>query len=106
MTEEILQAILSAEAKANEEKACAIQKADEIIADAEMNAQKIEQKSLNDCKAFIESEQAAAKATAQKQFDETIIAKTKEAKEYCAEALKNSDALVSEIVRRIVSGDC
>ncbi len=106
MTEEILQSILSAEAKANEEKSLATQKADEILADAETTAQKIEQQSLSDCKTFLDERQEAAKSVAQKQFDETLIAKTKEAKEYCANALKNSDALVSEIVRRIVSGDC
>ena len=106
MTEEILQSILSAEAQANEEKTLAIQKAESILAEAETSAQKIEAQSLNDCKAFLEAEQASAKDVAQKKFEETIVAKTKEAKEYCATALKNSDALVSEIVRRIVSGDC
>ena len=106
MTEEILQSILSAEAKANEEKALAIQKAEEIFSEAETTAQTIEQKSLNDSKAFLDAQATSAKSVAQKQFDETIIAKTKEAKEYCATALKNSDSLVSEIVRRIVSGDC
>lgn len=106
MTEEILQSILSAEAKANDEKTLAVQKASEIVADAENSAQKIEQQSLNDSKAFLDEQQALAKAVAQKQFDETIKAKAKEAKEYCAEALKNSDSLVLEIVRRIVSGDC
>ena len=106
MTEEILQSILSAEAKANDEKALALQKADEILAEAENTAQKIEQQSLSDYKAFLEEQQTVAKAVAQKQFDETIVAKTKEAKECCADALKDSDTLVSEIVRRIVSGDC
>lgn len=106
MTEEILQSILSAEAKANAEKARAMEQAEEILAQAETTAQKIEQKSLNDCKAFLETAQASAKSVAQKQFDETLVVKTKEAKEYCAESLKKSDALVSEIVRRIVSGDC
>ena len=106
MTEEILQSILSAEAKANAEKTRAMEQAEVILAQAETTAQKIEQKSLNDCKAFLETAQASAKSVAQKQFDETLVVKTKEAKEYCAEALKKSDALVSEIVRRIVSGDC
>ncbi|MBR2341105.1 MAG: hypothetical protein IKA72_01680 [Clostridia bacterium] len=106
MTEEILQSILSAEAQANAEKTRATQQAEGILAEAETTAQKIEQKSLNACKAFLEAEQAAAKSVAQKQYEETILSKTKEAKEYCAETLKNSENLVSEIVRRIVSGDC
>lgn len=106
MTEEILQSILSAEAQANAEKARAMEKAEEILAEAEATAQKIEQKSLNDCKTLLETAQASAKSAAQAQFAETLVVKTQEAKEYCADALKNSDALVSEIVRRIVSGDC
>ena len=106
MTQEILQAIRAAEEKAVEIKATAIEKSEGILLEAENKTQEIERENLNACKTFLETSQADAKAKAQEQFDEMIKTKTQEAKEYCAESLKRADALVSEIVRRLVSGDC
>lgn len=106
MTQEILQAICLAEEKAVEMKTTATLEAEKILLEAENKTQEIERESLSACKAFLDASQADAKAKAQEQFDEMIKTKTQEAKEYCAESLKRADALVSEIVRRLVSGDC
>ena len=106
MTEEILQAIHSAEEQAAQIKATAIEKSEKILLEAEVKTQEIERKSLDECKAVLEASQKAAKLDAQGKYDEMIKNKTQEAKEYCAQALKNADNLVSEIVRRLVSGNC
>ena len=106
MTEEILQAIHSAEEQAAQIKAAAIEKAEKLLLDAEAKTQEIERASFDECKALLETAQTASKIDAQSKYDEMITNKTKEAKTYCAEALKRADSLVSEIVRRLVSGDC
>ena len=106
MTQEILQAIRSAEETAVAMKTTATMEAEKILLEAENKTQEIERENLSACKAFLETSQADAKAKAQEQFDEMIKTKTQEAKEYCAQSLKRADALVSDIVRRLISGDC
>jgi vacuolar-type H+-ATPase subunit H len=106
MTQEILQAICSAEEKAVAMKTVALERSEKILLEAENKTQEIERENLNSCKAFLEASQNEARTKAQEQFDEMIKTKTQEAKEYCAEALKGADVLVSEIVRRLVSGNC
>ena len=106
MTQEILREICSAEEQAVAIKAAALEKSEKILLEAETKTQELERESFNECKAFLEARQNEAKSNAQEKFDEMIKGKTQEAKEYCAESLKRADALVSEIVRRLISGDC
>ena len=106
MTQEILRAICSAEEQAVAIKAEALEKSEKILLDAETKTQEIERESFNECKALLETRQQTVKAESQEKFDEMIKDKTQEAKVYCAESLKRADTLVSEIVRRLVSGDC
>ena len=104
--QEIINEISEAEAKAAEIKAEAQKKAAEILADAEIRCGEIAKLSEAECKAFREKSIKTAEDTANKQYDSEITVKRAEAAQYRADRLKNTDKIVSDIVRRVKRGGC
>lgn len=105
MTVEMIQAITDAEQKAAEMKRAATDKSAQILADAEEKAASSEKACAERLKAYRETELKNAKADAEIRYTETLNAAQKDAREYCANILKNAESCVSEIVGRIVRGD-
>lgn len=105
MTEEIIKNITDAEAQAAQIKREAQERATAILAEATERAARLERSSAEVCKAYRESQMKAAHADAEREYAETLQAKTREAKAYCENALHGSDASVGKIVGRIVGGD-
>ncbi len=105
MTEEMIRSITEAEAQATEIKRLAEEKAAQISADAVLSATRTEKSSDDVCKAYRETQIKTARAEAEIRYNAALATAEKQAREYCAEILKNSDASVSEIVGRIISGD-
>lgn len=106
MTEEIIKSITEAEAQATAIKQNALEKASQIIAEAEDQATRSVQSSAQVCRAYSETQIKNARAEAERRYQETIDAEEKKAKAYCAEVLKTANDMVNEIVGRIVRGDC
>ena len=104
--EDIIKAITQAEEQGAKIKGVATEKAAQIIATAEGRATQEEKTSAEVCKAYADSQLKLAKADAEQRYEETVSRETAKAREYCAEALKNADDEVSEIVGRIIGGDC
>ena len=102
--QEIIQLINEAEQKAAEIKAKAYDKAAEIAASAEERAADIEKLAEADCKALRESSLKAAQESADKLYDNEITVNRAKASKYCADRLKDTDKIVSDIVRRITRG--
>ena len=106
MTEEMIKSITDAEEQASEIKRAATDKAARILAAAEEQAVEIEKSCAERLKAYRETELKNAKADAEIRYTETLNTAKKDAREYCADILKNAEVCVSEIVGRIVRGDC
>lgn len=106
MTEEMIRSITEAEEKATEIKRAACDKAAQILDDAERQSARMEKSSQEVCRAYRESQMKNAREEAETRYQQTLIAKEKEARAYCADVLKKADVCVSEIVGRIVRGDC
>lgn len=106
MTEEIIKAITEAEAQGAKIRSDAMEKAAQIVAAAEAQAAREEKTSAEVCKAYADTQIKVAKADADKSYAETVDSEERKARAYCAEALKNADDEVSEIVGRIIRGDC
>ena len=104
--QEILRSINEAEEKAAEIKAAAQQKAAEIADNAEERSAEIAKLSEAECKAYREKAILEAEEAAQKNYDDEITVKRAEAAKYAEERLQYTDNIVSDIVRRIVRGDC
>ena len=102
--QEIIEKINEAEAKAAEIKAEALEKAADIAANAEERAADIERLAEADCKALRESRLKAAVEEAQKRYEDEITVNRAKASKYCADRLKGTDKIVSDIVRRITRG--
>ena len=106
MTEEMIKSITEAEAQAAEIKRLAEEKAARISEEATVSASRTEKSSDDVCKAYRETQMKSARTEAETRYGAAIAAAEKQAREYCAAVLKNSDDSVSEIVGRIISGDC
>ena len=106
MTEEIIKSITEAEKQAAECKRLAVEKAACILAEAEEKAVRLETTSVDVCKAYKETQTKIAMEDAERAYQETLEKKRSEAKEYCENALKNSEEAVSKIIGRIISGCC
>lgn len=104
--QEILKSINEAEEKSAEIKAAAQQKAAEIAGNAEERSAQIAKLSEAECKAYREKAIKEAEEAAQSNYDDEITVKRAAAAKYAADCLKNTDNIVSEIVRRIVRGGC
>ena len=106
MTEDMMKAITDAEAQASAIKRSAYEKAEKLILEAESQASKTELSSAEVCKAYIETQIKNARAEAEARYDISVKTEEKQAREYCANALKNAENCVNKIVGRIVGGDC
>ena len=102
--QEIIQLINEAEAKAAEIKAIALDEAAEIAAAAEERAADIDRLAEVDCKVLRESSIKEANEEAQKRYDNEITVNRAKASKYCSDRLKDTDKIVSDIVRRITRG--
>ena len=105
MTEDIIKGITQAETQASQIKKEAQEKAAAIVAEATLRAREIENDGVQLCKSYRETQIKEAQERAEKEYQTTIRVKTEEAKLYCADALKKSEASVGKIVGRIVGGD-
>ena len=106
MAEEIIKLIAEAEAEAEQIKAVAQEKAAAIIAHAETQATQQEQSAAERCKTYRETQVKTAMDDAEKAYKDSLSAGAQSAKKYCEEILASADAVIGEIVGRIVSGDC
>lgn len=104
--EGIIQSIKAAEEQAAEIKNAALEKAANILADAEKQAARLERAAIDVCKAYKETQLKQAMADAEQSYQDSLSKKAEETKAYCARILENSDAAVSGIVGRIISGSC
>ena len=102
--QEIIEKICEAEAKAAEIKAEALEKAAEIASAAEERAADIDRIAEVDAKTLRESSLKAAVIEADKRYDNEITVNRAKAAKYCADRLKDTDKIVSDIVRRITRG--
>ncbi|MBR2374866.1 MAG: hypothetical protein IKA88_01110 [Clostridia bacterium] len=105
MTENIIQSITAAEAQAAEMKRVAQAQAATIFSEAEAQEAKLTEASIEACKMLRETQIKQATAEAEEEYRATLKTKEREAKEYCSAVLQSSEIAVSEIVRRITSGD-
>ena len=106
MTEEIIKLIAEAEEEGAAMKATATENAAKTLKSAEMRAAEIEKTSGEVCKAYRETSQKNAEASAEKEYLQTLEKARAEAKEYCRKILNDSERSFSKIVGRITSGDC
>ncbi len=106
MTEEILRAVRAAEEAAAQTKENALEKAANILREAETQAAQKERTSQEVCKAYKITQGKRAEEEASKTYVETLEKARKEAKAYAEELLADSGKYVAEIVGRITSGDC
>jgi vacuolar-type H+-ATPase subunit H len=104
-TTDILQEIHAAETQAAEIKRNAAEQAARLYADAQAQAAHSEETNAEVCKAYVDTQIKAARAQAEKNYEETVNAKRKEAQAYCAKALENAETLVNDIVGRIIRGN-
>lgn len=102
--QEIIELINEAEAKAAEIKADALNKAAQIADAAEQRAADIEKLAEADGKALREKTLKNAVEEAQRRYDEEITVNRAKASKYCSDRLKETDKIVSDIVRRITRG--
>lgn len=102
--QEIIELINEAETKAAEIKANALDKAAEIASAAEERAADIEKLAEAECKALREKSLKNAVEEAQKRYDNEITVNRAKASRYCADRLKDTDKIVSDIVRRVTRG--
>ncbi len=105
MTNEIVKAIMDAEAQAAEIKQKALDEAAKMIADAEARAMQQELDSAAQCKAYRDTELKKATEEAAAIYKQTLEKNERNAKEYCNAVLSNSEISVNKIVGRVISGD-
>ncbi|MBD5585476.1 MAG: hypothetical protein HDQ88_10370 [Clostridia bacterium] len=102
--QDIINSINEAEVKASEIKLNAQAKCAEIAQKAETDADEIAKRCETDCKIYRETEIRKAEAKAEEDYRKAISVKRAEAGAYADNILKNTDAEVNEIVRRITRG--
>lgn len=102
--QEIIQIICEAEQKAAEIKTNALDKAAEIASAAEERAADIEKLAEVESKALREKTLKDAVEEAQRRYDDEITVNRAKASKYCSDRLKETDKIVSDIVRRITRG--
>lgn len=102
--QDIINSINEAEVKASEIKAQAQAKCAEIVQKAETVADEIAKRCETDCKLYREAEIRKAEKKAEEDYRKALSAKRAEAGAYADNIIKNTDAEVNEIVRRITRG--
>lgn len=105
MTEDIIKKITTAESEGAEIKRAAQENAAKILADAQKNAQGIENSAAETCKAYVAEQIQKARQDAETEYAATMQKQEKDAKAYCETALKNAETSVQEIVGRVLRGN-
>lgn len=105
MTNEMIQAITSAEERALQIKNQASEQAEVVLSTAQAQAESLRRSSEDVLKAYKDTQLAQAKKQAEENYTKEIAKAKKEAQSYCAEVIKNADAVITDIVGRIVSGN-
>ena len=106
MTNELILAIKQAEEQAQLQKQGAILSAEKMVDEAVRECVRLEQTTVEVCKAYTATAKKQAEETAQKEYNDCIAKQTEEAKVYCAKILSNAETLATKIVGRITRGDC
>ena len=106
MTNDIVQQITEAETLATACKQTAETTAKETLDRAQERAGQILRSAEEVCKAYKISQRKTAIAEAEADFQRKLATANKEAKAYCAQMLEKAEPCVSEIVGRILRGDC
>lgn len=106
MTEEIIKKITDAEAQGAELKRAAALKGEQIVADANLKAKRMDENVAEACKTYRETQIKKATEDAETAYAQAIEKTRNDAQAYCEKALYQSEAFVGEIIRRITGGDC
>ena len=106
MTEEIIKKITDAEAQGAEMRRVAILQGEQIVADANLRAKRMEESSADACKTYRETQIKTATEDAETAYKQAIEKTRADAQAYCEKALGESESFVGEIIRRIIGGDC
>ena len=105
MTEEMMQAIAEAEAKAADMKNAALEKAAAIVKEAEETAAKMKKSSAEVCKAYRETQLKEAEREAQKNYEASLEKTRTAARANGDRILANAEVPASVIVGRILNGN-
>ncbi len=105
MTEDIIKKITTAESEAADIKRAAQENAAKILADAQKNAQGIENSAAETCKVYVTEQIQKSRADAETEYLAAMQKQEKDAKAYCETALQNAEASVQEIVGRVLRGN-
>lgn len=105
MTEEIIKSITAAEEEGAAMKRTALERAAQILSNAQAQASGVEKSAAQTCKAYRDAQIKRAQEDAEQEYEAALRAKKAEAKDYCEEALEGADASVTKIVGRILGGD-
>ena len=106
MTNDIVKQIIEAESQAVAYKQTAEETAKQNLAEAEVRATQILRSAEEVCKAYEESQRKTAIKQAEESYQQSLAEAEKQAKAYCADVLSKAEPCVSEIVGRILRGDC
>ena len=106
MTNDIVKQITEAELQATACKQKAEETARQTLVNAEERAMQLLRSAEEVCKAYEESQRKTAVATAEERYNQALNSASQQAKSYCAEVLSKAEPCVSEIVGRVVHGDC
>ena len=105
MTEEMMQAIANAEAKAAEMKNAALEQAAAIVKEAEETAAKTKKSSAEVCKAYRETQLKEAEREAQNHYEASLEKTRAAARANGDKILANAEVPASIIVGRILNGN-
>ena len=105
MTEDIIKKITTAESEAADIKRAAQENAAKILADAQKNAQGIENSAAETCKTYVTEQIQKSRADAETEYLAAMQKQEKDAKAYCETALQNAETSVQEIVGRVLRGN-
>ena len=104
--EEVLKSVKEAEGLAANIKAEAEAEAEKLIASSRARANEIRKKSEEELKLFRETALKEAELRIEKEAERVLSAKESEETKSADALLKDTSNTVSQIVRRVIDGDC
>lgn len=104
--EDIIKSVTDAEANARQIVEKAAERSASITENAAARAEEISKACDSECKLYRETAIKKAEKDGNIAYGEALSAKRAQSAEYADGVLKNTDATVSEIVRRITRGSC
>lgn len=105
-TDELIKSITETEEQAAQMRRVALEKAAELISQAENRGQELITRSIEDGKLYRETEQKKAFKDAEREYASAMKVAEDSAKEYCQKVTSSIETVVQEIVGRIVNGNC